>query len=291
MIGQPRDDLYLNGEFMPLASGQISVQDRGFQFADGVYEVVRFKGSRFLWLDEHLARLERGLTALAIPGVGSRDRFTRVLPELVRRSGSGEGSIYLQVTRGPAPRDFSMPISAVPTELAYVAPQTFFTWDQVLAGTTACLMEDIRWTRCDIKAICLTAAVLGKAVAAERGASEVIWVGPDRLVREGGSCNLFVVRGGEVWTHPADRHILAGVTRLRVLEIARESGVVVREEPVTAEELLVADEVFLSSTLRDLLPILRVDGRPIGRGQAGPVSLRLAERMRAVVDRELSADG
>ncbi len=106
MIGQPRDDLYLNGEFMPLASGQISVQDRGFQFADGVYEVVRFKGSRFLWLDEHLARLERGLTALAIPGVGSRDRFTRVLPELVRRSGSGEGSIYLQVTRGPAPRGF-----------------------------------------------------------------------------------------------------------------------------------------------------------------------------------------
>lgn len=287
------DDLYLNGEYMPLSMGRVSVLDRGFQFAEGAYEVVRFRGERFLWLEEHLARLERSLAKLDFP-CGEEDgrigaRMTGVLAELVRRSGYDLGSAYLQVTSGEAPRDFRSPPCNTPTELAYVQPQTFLTWEQVQEGTTAILHEDIRWARCDIKSTALTAAVMGKAAAAARGAAEVIWVGADGKVREGGSCNVFVVRKGEVWTHPADHRVLAGVTRRHVIELARGLGIPVHEQPVAAEELLSADEVLLTSTMRDVLPIWRVDGQTIATGKAGEVTLSLAAALRAAVDQELGA--
>ena len=282
------DDLFLNGEFMPLASGTVSVLDRGFQFGDGAYEVVRFRGERFLWLDEHMERLRRSLAALAMPSADVAARLAANLPELASRSGYPEGSAYLQVTRGAAPRDFALPSEPVLTELAYVRPHTFLSWEEVNAGTTALLQEDMRWARCDVKSVSLLAAVMGKAVAAAAGTAEVIWVGTDGSVREGGSCNIFAVVDGELRTHPTDRHVLDGITRRRVLELAHGAGIAVREDPVTRDELSQADEVFLSSTMRDVLPILRIDDLPVGDGRPGLVTLRIAEMLRAAVTVELA---
>lgn len=287
MAEQGVQDLYLDGEYLPLSQGKVSVQDRGFTLADGVYEVVRFRGGRFLWLDDHLDRLRRSLGAVDMPPIEQQHPLAMILSELARRSALAEGYIYLQVTRGPAPRDFLIPSAARPTLAAWTVPFSARSWEEVRRGCEAVTVADWRWARCDIKSLMLLPAVLAKSRAATSGAGEIIWLGPDGSVREGGSSNIFAVWGRSLLTHPAGPHILDGVTRRKALELADGRGISVSEEVFTREELLSADEVFLTSTLRDVLPITRLDGRAVSSGRAGPVTLALARALREAVAAEL----
>lgn len=276
--------LYLNGVVLPISEGHIAVEDRGFQLGDGVYEVVRVINGRALWLDEHLERLEHSLAAIRLAGAAAGHRLAEVVPELVKRSGVVSGSVYLQVTRGAWPRDFEIPESVEPTVLAYARSALGPTDEAVLSGTVVHPVEDQRWAYCHIKAIDLLAAVLAKDEARRAGASEALFVGPDGTVREGGSSNFFAFLDGTLRTHPADNHILNGVTRRQVLELAVEAGYAVEEKAFTLRDVASgahACEVFLTSTLRDIFPVVRVGRHVVGDSRPGRLTLALLDRFRA----------
>jgi D-alanine transaminase len=279
--------LYLNGTFMPLAEGRIPIEDRGFQLGDGVYEVVKIANGRALWLDEHLQRLERSLTAIELAGATIDHRLDEVIPELVVRSGVQQGAVYIQVTRGVYPREFELPRDPVPTVLAYARTVSGPSEEAIRAGETLHPVADPRWVHCDIKAIDLLAAVLAKEEARAAGAQEAVFVAPDGTVREGGSSNVFSVIGGVLRTHPADERILNGITRGRVLLLAREAGYPVEERAFTLAEITSSTdpkcEVFIASTLRDIMPVVRVGTHVVAEGRPGPVTLALLDLFRREV--------
>jgi D-alanine transaminase len=276
--------LYLNGTYLPLSEGRVPIEDRGFQLGDGVYEVVKVVNGRALWLDEHLQRLERSLAAIRLAGATVGHRLEEVIPELLLRSGVRQGAVYVQVTRGVYPRDFELPADPVPTVLAYAWTASDPSADAVQTGVALHPVVDPRWARCDIKAIDLLAAVLAKDEARAAGAQEALFVGPDGTVREGGSSNVFAVTGGVLRTHPADQRILNGITRSRVLSLAVEAGYQVEERAFTLAEITSsADrhcEVFIASTLKDVIPVVRVGTHVIGDGRPGPVTLALLDLLR-----------
>ncbi|MCL5942877.1 MAG: aminotransferase class IV [Actinobacteria bacterium] len=279
------ESLYLNGAYLPLVDGRIGVEDRGFQLGDGVYEVVKVVNGRLLWLEDHLQRLVWSLGQIRLQHALRGHALDRVLPRLVALSGVQQGTVYLQVTRGVAPRDFPFPDEVEPTVLAYTRPAEPPAPEAVLAGTTVHPVEDVRWARCDIKSTNLLAAVLAKQAARDAGADEALFVGPGGVVREGGSSNVFAVFAGRVWTHPADTHILNGITRRHVIDLCARMGVEVVERAFTLEGLEAADEFFLVSTARDVMPVVAVGGRPLAGGRPGPVTLALADALRAEVAR------
>lgn len=281
--------LYLNGEFMPLAAGRIGVEDRGFQLGDGVYEVIKIMNGRLVWLEDHLERLHRNLDELRLRAALEGQRLEAILPDLVRRSGVTEGMVYAQVTRGTAPRDFVFPDAPHPTVLAYTRSLTPPGSAEILAGATLHPLQDERWARCDIKSTNLLAAVFAKEAAHEAGADEALLLGPEGVVREGGSSNIFAVLSGVIRTHPLDNRILGGITRKHVLAIARRLGYPVEERAFTLEELVGRDgcaaadkacEVFAASTLRDIQPVVRIGAQVVGAGGVGPVTIALLDAMR-----------
>lgn len=279
--------LYLNGAYMPLSEGRIHVEDRGFQLGDGVYEVVKVVNGRALWLDEHLERLDHSLNAIKLAGALADQRLGDVVPELVLRSGVRRGAVYIQVTRGVYPREFELPADPVPTVLAYARTRPGPSEEDILQGEVLHPVVDPRWAHCDIKAIALLAAVLAKEEAHTAGAHEVLFVGPDGIVREGGSSNVFAVIGGVLRTHPADEHILNGITRAYILRLAQEAGYPVEERAFTLAEIT-SDigperaqlEVFIASTLRDIMPAVRVGEHVIGDGRPGAITLSLLDLFR-----------
>ncbi len=277
--------LYLNGEFLELREGRVHVEDRGFQLGDGIYEVIKVMNGRLVWLDDHLARLDRSLAAIRLGDALEDHDMGRILPDLVARAGLGDGSVYLQVTRGDAPREFPFPAAPHPTVLAYTRPRDFPLPSFITTGITLHPVEDLRWGRCDIKSTNLLAAVLVKQEAQEAGAWEALFMAPDGTVREGGSSNVFAVLGGVVRTHPLDRHILGGITRLHVLEIAHRLGIPVEERAFTLEEVrqtAAGDcEFFSASSTTDMLPVVAIGGVAVRGGRPGPVTLRLLDEMRA----------
>ncbi len=276
--------LYLNGSFLPLCEGRIEVEDRGFQLGDGVYEVIKVMNGRLVWLEDHLARLERSLAAVRLTEAAVGHELAKVLPRLVAEAGVSYGSVYVQVTRGPAPRQFVFPRPPHPTVLAYVRPSEPPTPLEILAGTVLHPVEDLRWARCDIKSTNLLAAVLAKEEAQEAGADEALFLGPGGVVREGGSSNVFAFLGGILRTHPLNNRVLAGITRLHVLRIARREGIPAEEREFTLADITTqqpADcEVFTASTLKDLRPVVRVGDHVIGDGRPGPMTLRLLDLFR-----------
>jgi D-alanine transaminase len=279
--------LYLQGEFLRLEDGRVSVLDRGFQFGDGVYELVKVLNGRLLWMDEHLSRLRGSLGELRMDGAltmtpGAR-RLEEVLPELVARSGLESGTVYVQVTRGAASRGFELPPTFSPTVLAYTQLTEFLTPDEIRAGVAVHPVEDYRWGRCNVKSTNLLAAIMGKEEARAAGAHEVLWIGPGSVVREGGSCNIFALLGGVLRTHPLGCHVLAGVTRGKVIELARGLGLEVHETAFDLQEITAASEVFLTATTRDVVPVVAVGGQAVGRGSAGPLTLKLADALRAEI--------
>lgn len=272
----------VNGCFGPVAEAVVSIEDRGFQFGDGVYEVIRtYRGKPFA-LDEHLARFERSAQALHLSLGLTKDQWMALVQEGLRLSQFPETKIYLQVTRGQAPRDHLFPASTVPTTVLTFRELHPLDASIRQAGVRALTVDDIRWGRCDIKSVNLLANVLARQRAKEAGVFEAILV-RDGLVTEGSVSNVMVVRNGVVETAPEGHRILSGVTRAMVLELARKEGLPVVETFVGREDLLAASEVFLTGTTVEVLPVVRIDGQPIGAGVPGPLSQRLSRRWEALV--------
>jgi len=266
--------VYLNGEFLAPDAAHVSAFDRGFIFGDGVYEVIPVFGGRLFRLPHHLARLERSLAAIRLPNPLSSAQWEQVFTRLVRENGAGDQSVYLQVTRGAAPRDHAFPADVRPTVFAYAQTLSYPTPAAVAAGVSAVTTEDIRWRRCDIKAIALLANALLRQQAIERGAAEAILI-RDGFVTEGAASNVFVVERGRVLTPPNGPFLLPGVTRDLVLELAQAHGIACAEEPVAESTLRAADEVWMTSSAREVFPITRLDDRPVGDGKPGPMHARM----------------
>jgi D-alanine transaminase len=278
---------YLNGQFVPRETAAIPVEDRGFIFGDGVYEVWRVVNGRLFETDRHLERLAFGLGELRIdpPEIARRDVLTEVAERLLADNElvDGEATLYLEVTRGVAPRTHQFPARA-PTPTVFVMANRFTPPDAVRArGASAITMADIRWLRCDIKTIQLLPNVFAKQAATERGAMEAILIRDD-VVTEGSHANVLGVIGGELRTHPLNNLILPGITRAVVLDLARSLGIAVREEPLTRDALAKLDECFLAGTTADVMPIVRIDDRPVGDGTPGPITRRLYREFRAYMD-------
>jgi D-alanine transaminase len=267
---------YVDGQYLPHLTAAVHVEDRGFQFADGVYEVVAVRGGRLIDKDLHLARLHRSLAELAIAPTLGDAALGIVLREVIRRNLVDRGSVYLQITRGAAPRDHAFPRAAKPTLVVTARRARPPDPQLVEEGVGIITIPDIRWQRCDIKSLALLPNVLGKQTARQAGAFEAWQVDAAGRVTEGTSTNAWIVTtDGTIVTHPADHAILNGVTRLALLAIIAREGCRVEERPFTVAEAQGAREAFLTSTTSDVLPVVRIDGAPIGNGHPGILTQRL----------------
>jgi len=271
---------FVNGRFMPLAEATVSVEDRGFQFGDGVYEVIRTYGGRPYRLEAHLARLERSAKALGISMPFSMSQWSSFVTEGLRLTGYGDTKVYLQLTRGVAPRDHLIPTEVQPTAVMTFREMRPMDPAMQAAGVAAITVEDFRWGRCDIKSVNLLANVLARQMARDAGVFETIFVRGGQ-VTEGAVSNVMLIRRGVLVTPPESERILSGVTRTVVLEVARHGGVPVEERAVRIEELRIADEAFLTGTTVEILPLICLDGSPIGAGRPGELSTRLKAWFRA----------
>ena len=271
--------VHLNGSIVAFAAARISPDDRAFLFADGVYEALLARHGRPLLWAEHERRLRHGLAALRLPLVDTGALLPAV-EELLRANGlaTGEAAVYLQVSRGAAPRAHAFPDPAVPpTVYASVRRHQPHPPERVAAGVAAVTVADDRWARCDVKTTALVANVMAQQAAKEAGAYEALFV-RDGIAVEGSHSNLFVVRpDGCLVTYPACNYVLEGVTRNCVLALARGMGVVVAEGAVPLGDLYAAAEVFVTGTTTEVLPVTTVDGRRVGAGRPGPLTLRLRE--------------
>ncbi|MFT3996558.1 MAG: D-amino-acid transaminase [Asticcacaulis sp.] len=269
---------YVNGAYTRHADAAVHVEDRGYQFADAVYEVWSVFEGRLADLTGHLNRLERSLGELRIDMPMPRRSLIVVLEEVVRRNRIREGLVYLQVGRGVAPRDHFFPASDVGPSLVITAKSVDRAAAEAKAQTGIKVISapDIRWGRCDIKTVGLLPNVLAKQAARDAGASDVIFVDAEGLVTEGGSANVYIVtEDNEVKTRSLRANILPGVTRISLLDILREQGFDVSEGAFSLEEALRAREVFLSAASSFVMPVVQIDGAQIGDGRPGEVALKL----------------
>ncbi len=273
---------FVNGRFMPIARAKVSVEDRGYQFGDGIYEVIQTYGGKIFGLDQHLARLERSAAEinLRLPYAGARWR--RIIEEAHRRSRFARARIYIQVTRGAAPRNHEIPKRAKPTVVVTVRAYQELAPRVRREGVAVITLEDIRWGRCDIKSINLLANVLSKQRARSEGALEGIFI-RNGWVMEGTSSNIFAVINEALVTPPKSPFLLSGITREVVLRLAEDAGYKVEERNLSLEELNRATEVFLSGTSVEVLAVIRIDGRTVGSGRPGPCSQRLYALYRKAV--------
>lgn len=270
---------YVNGRYLPIAAPAVPVEDRGLQFADGVYEVVKVVDGRLCDLDRHLDRLGRSLAALAIPWPMSRGALVGVLRATLHRNRLRQALVYLQVDRGVAPRNHLFPKAARPSVIVTVRRASFPKPAELTQGVAVITRPDERWKRCDVKSISLLPNVLARQQAAEAGCREVWLYDADGFVTEGSSSNAFIVdHEGCLVTRPLGPEILGGVTRSVVLELARDAGIEVVERVFTVDEARSAREAFLTSTSSLILPITRIDERPVANGMPGSISVRLLER-------------
>jgi D-alanine transaminase len=268
---------YVNGRYVPHRDAVIHIEDRGYQFADGCYEVVAIKAGDFVDEELHLARLHRSLDALEIVPPMEDAALKTVMREVVRRNLVREGFIYLQITRGTAPRDFAFPKAARPS-LVMTARRRALLDPRLLAeGIEVITIPDIRWARPDIKSIALLPNALGKEQAKRAGAFEAWQVDRDGNVTEGTSSNAWIVtETGEVITHPADQGILNGVTRQGLIDVIAAAGLRLVERPFSVAEAKAAREALLTSSTNFVLPVVRIDETAIGDGKPGPIARKLA---------------
>lgn len=270
---------YLNGRFLPLEEAQISPLDRGFLFADGVYEVIPAYASKLFRLDEHLQRLENSLSAIELANPLSRSAWTALFNELILKNGGGNIYIYLQVTRGTAAkRDHAFPEPPIaPTIFAMTGQIATPAADMpdTATGVAAITLDDIRWSRCDIKSVALLANILLRQQAIKEGAAEAILI-RDGFATEGSASNFFIVKNGTIITPPKSHLILPGITRDLVVELAQQHGMAIVEQEVTEAALRGADEIWLSSSTKEVVPVVRLNGRTIGAGKPGPLWQQMA---------------
>jgi D-alanine transaminase len=268
--------VYVNGEYLPESEGKISIFDRGFLFADGVYEVTAVVNGKLVDYGPHMERLERSLRELRMDWPCTKDELRAMHEELARRNGLQEGIIYMQVTRGAADRTFNFPKEAKPTLIAFTQVMKLVDNPNAVTGVKVITTPDLRWARRDIKTVMLLAPVLGKQEAYEKGATEG-WMVEDGHVTEGTSSNAYIVKDGKVITRGLSNTILAGCTRKSLFRLAKEQGIEIEERAFTPEEAYAADEAFLTSASQFVMPIVEIDGKRIGGGQPGPVVRKLRE--------------
>ncbi len=275
------DVAFVNGRFVPWEQATVPVEDRGFQFGDGVYEVIRTYHGKPFELEAHLARLDRSANELRLPPAYSRSQWIAFIQQGLSQARYPEAKIYIQLTRGVAPRDHAFPAQVTPTAVMTIRELTPLAEAVRHAGVTARTCDDLRWGRCDIKSVNLLANVLAREEAKTAGVFEAILV-KDGRVTEGSVSNVMIVRSGAIVTAPEGPRILSGVTRTVVLGLARQEGLSVQERFVSVDELYGADEVFLTGTTVEVLGVVRIDGRTIGTGRLGPITMRLAAAWAAV---------
>jgi D-alanine transaminase len=269
---------YVNGRYLRHSEAAVSIEDRGFQFADGVYEVCEVRGGRLVDERRHLARLERSLRELRIGLPMPLHALGIVLRETVRRNRVRDGIVYLQVTRGAAPRDFPFPAGDTPPTVVVTARSNDPRKLSSLAGQGIAVVTvpDIRWQRVDIKTVALLPNVLAKQAARDRGAREAWLVDPRGCVTEGASSNAWILTGeGALVTRPLGTDILPGITRSVVLEVVAAQGLTLQERPFTVEEAYAAREAFVTSASQIVMPVVRIDEHPIGTGKPGPIAQAL----------------
>ena len=259
--------VYLNGDFVPYADAKVSVEDRGFNFADGIYEVVRVVGGNGFRLEAHLDRFERGARALEIDLPVTREEVGDTIVETARLNGVEEGPVYVQLTRGVAPRGHAFPENATPTLVMFARSFAGPDPAKLENGVSVVTAPDLRWGYCEVKTIGLLPNVIAYTHARSEGCFEAILV-RDGVVTEGSHSSAFCVRRGTVYTHPID-NLLPAITRKYLIEAYREEGIEVRELGVPIEEFRGADEVFLTGTTTEVMPVVRIDGEAVGPGVPG----------------------
>ncbi len=275
---------YLNGEYGPLRDAKVSVLDRGFIFGDGIYEVVPAYAGRLFRFDEHLARLNRSLTKLRIANPHSREewleRCRTLLVALAGKGGTGDQLVYIQITRGVAPRDHVFPVDVEPTVFMMCSAMKPATPEQRHAGVACITARDFRWERGDIKSVSLLGNVLARQMSADKGATETIMF-RNGLLTEAAASNVWVVHEGAVLGPPKSEHVLEGIRYDLIRELCEEVGLAYNLRPIAEADVLSADEVLLSSATKEILPVTSLDGAPVGhgalRGKPGPVYARLFE--------------
>ena len=271
------DVAFINGRFVSWQDATVSIDDRGFQFGDAVYEVIRtYRGTPFQ-LQAHLARLDRSARELLIPQPYSQAQWMQWIQHGLSLAGYQEAKIYIQITRGVAPREHSFPSQSRPTIVMTMRELKGLSSEIRRSGVAACTREDLRWGRCDIKSVNLLANVLAREEARKAGVFETIFV-REGFVMEGALSNVMAVRGGVLMTAPESPRILSGVTRTVVLNLAKEENIPIEERFVPLDGLYAADEVFLTGTTLEVLGVVQIDGKTIGSGRPGPVTKTLATR-------------
>lgn len=275
---------YLNGEYLPLNEARISPLDRGFIFGDGVYDVTPVYGRRLFRFDEHMARLERGLEKIRIPNPHTRaewlERCRRLVQALAEKTGAEDQVVYIQVSRGVAPRDHVMPKGLAPTVFMMTNPMKPPSAEQRHHGVACVTARDFRWERGDIKSTSLLGNVLARQMSADHGAVETILF-RDGWLTEASACNVWIVHEGAVLGPPMSGHVLEGIRVGLMRELCESCGIAYNQRPIPEADVLAADEVLLTSATKEVLPVTRIDGEPVGhgalRGKPGPVYARLYE--------------
>ncbi|MCY7314687.1 MAG: D-amino acid aminotransferase [Rubrivivax sp.] len=271
---------FLNGEYLPLAEARIPVLDRGFIFGDGIYEVVPVYGRRLFRFDEHLARLNRSLGKLRLPEPAAREEWLARCRQLVAARPEEDQVVYIQVTRGVAPRDHVMPAHPVPTVFMMSNALKAATPEQRHQGVACTTARDFRWERGDIKSTSLLGNVLARQMSADRGALETIMF-REGMLTEAAASNVWIAHEGALLGPPKSEHVLEGIRVELLRELCDDCGIAYNLRPISEADVRAADEVMLSSATKELLPVTRIDGEPVGhgalRGKPGPVYARLYE--------------
>ncbi len=275
-MSETSQTVYLNGALLPLADAKISVLDRGFIYGDGVYEVVPVYGRRPFRMPQHLKRLQYSLDGIRLANPHSAAQWDALISQLIERQPFADQAVYLQVTRGVAKRDHAFPKDATPTVFMMSNPLVVPTREQVERGVAVVTAQDNRWLRCDLKTTSLLGNVLMRQFAVDRDAIETVMFRDGHLT-EASASNVLIVRDGVVIAPPKDNLILPGITYDATLEIARDAGVRLEVRPVPHAEAMHADEMWLSSSTKEVLAVTTIDGRPYGSGKPGPVFHRVWE--------------
>jgi D-alanine transaminase len=278
--------IWFNGETIPMSDARPGVEDRGSQFADGVYEVIRLYDGKPFTLVEHLERLRKSANGIQIPMPLTVDALAAEIRKFIPKSGVGEGMIYLQLTRGVCVRNHLFPAHCKPTLYFYARPLPKLAAPGQGEGAKLWSVPDERWKRCWIKSIALLANVLAKNDAVAKGADEAVFI-EDGIASECSASNLYAVIGGRVVTHPVGPKVLPGITRAVLLQVASELGIPVDERPLNEAEAKAADEVFITSTTREISWVSTWDGKPAGGGKCGPITRKLHEGIQARVRRAM----
>lgn len=266
--------IILNDQIINKCDAQIDIEDRGYQFGDGVYEVIRIYGGKLFTASEHLDRFYSSAEKIKINIPFQKAELQSMLAKLIEENKVHNGSIYMQITRGASPRNHIFPSDDVKPVLTAYTKEVERPVSQLENGVEAIVADDIRWLRCDIKSLNLLPNLLAKQYATERGCFESI-LHRDGMVTEGSSSNAYIVTDGKVKTHPATNLILNGITRQVIARLCKENDIPFLEEAFQVDDLLEADEIFVSSTTSEVMPIIGIDGKVVGEGKPGPITRKL----------------